>query len=282
MFVAWSGKGSRALAEALHGWLPSVLQSVETFLSAEDIDKGARWMTEISKELDDSGYGVLCVTRENASSEWLNFEAGALSKAFATGKAAPVLVDLQPTDVTGPLAMFQAVTLTQQDMLALVRSINGACQEPLDEARLSAAFDRWWPVLEERLEALRDVAPDRPPANRDTGEMVVEMLGIMRGVQRDVSSLVVQQMEDEERDATPLVVWKPTKAQLASARFHEGQRAAHPRYGEGTILKSTMTRGGEEVVIKFDAGQGVKIFAVADATLIPLDTSPPSEAVAHE
>lgn len=280
VFLAWSGKASRALAEAFHEWLPSVLQSVETFLSAEDIDKGARWVTEIAKELDDSGYGVLCVTRENASSEWLNFEAGALSKAFASGKAAPVLVDLKPTDVTGPLAMFQAVTLTKQDMQGLVRSINAACQVPLDEARVSAAFEQWWPVLEQRLEAVMGIAPDVPAAKRDTGEMIEEMLGIVRSVQRDVSNLV--QIEDEERFPESYVAWKPTQAQLAAARFREGQRAAHPRYGEGTILKSTMTRAGEEVVIKFDAGRGVKIFAVADATLVPLDPPPPSQTVVQK
>ena len=39
--------------------------------------------------------------------------------------------------------------------------------------------------------------------------------------------------------------------------------------GAGTVLKSTMTRAGEELVIKFDE-HGVKIFAVSDATLWPL------------
>ena len=277
VFLAWSGRGGRALADAFHAWLPSVLQSVQTLLSAEDIDKGARWVSEIAKELDDSGFGVLCVTRENVSSEWLNFEAGALSKAFAIGRAAPVLVDLKPTDVTGPLATFQMATLTKQDIHGLVRSINGACSEPLDEPRVSAAFEQWWPVLQQQLDGVRKVAPDGPPAKRDTGEMVEEMLGIMRSVQRDVSNLV--QIEDEERDAEPIVVWKPTKAQLASARFSEGTRARHPRYGDGTILKSTMTRAGEEVVVKFDeAGTGVKIFAVAESELAPIYTvvAPPA------
>ncbi len=46
-------------------------------------------------------------------------------------------------------------------------------------------------------------------------------------------------------------------------------RIAHPKLGEGTILKSTMTRSGEEVVIKFDTA-GVKIFAVADSAIYPL------------
>jgi DNA helicase II / ATP-dependent DNA helicase PcrA len=59
---------------------------------------------------------------------------------------------------------------------------------------------------------------------------------------------------------------RPNPVQVALQRFREGMRVGHARYGEGTILKSTMTRAGEEVVIRFDA-QGVKIFAVADAAL---------------
>jgi DNA helicase-2/ATP-dependent DNA helicase PcrA len=54
--------------------------------------------------------------------------------------------------------------------------------------------------------------------------------------------------------------------EVAPQRYHEGMRVAHPTYGMGTILKSTMTRSGEEVVIRFDEA-GVKIFAVADAQL---------------
>ncbi len=95
------------LASALYTWLPSVLQSVKPFLSSEDVDKGARWAVEVSKELEGSGYGVLCVTRENVATPWLNFEAGALSKAFDTARVVPLLLDLSPTDVVGPLTMFR-------------------------------------------------------------------------------------------------------------------------------------------------------------------------------
>jgi hypothetical protein len=41
-------------------------------------------------------------------------------------------------------------------------------------------------------------------------------------------------------------------------------RVRHRKYGVGTVLKSIMTRSGEEVTIKFDDA-GLKIFAVADA-----------------
>jgi DNA helicase II / ATP-dependent DNA helicase PcrA len=63
---------------------------------------------------------------------------------------------------------------------------------------------------------------------------------------------------------------RPNPVQLAPQRYREGMRIAHPKLGEGTILKSTMTRSGEEVVIRFDSA-GVKIFAVADSAIYPLN-----------
>jgi DNA helicase-2/ATP-dependent DNA helicase PcrA len=56
---------------------------------------------------------------------------------------------------------------------------------------------------------------------------------------------------------------------LAPQLYREGMRIRHDGYGEGTVLKSTMTRAGEELVIKFD-DHGVKIFSVGDATLWPV------------
>ena len=58
--------------------------------------------------------------------------------------------------------------------------------------------------------------------------------------------------------------------QLAPQRYRKGSRVGHPRLGEGTVLTSTMTRSGEELVIRFDAG-GVRIFSVADSAVYALD-----------
>ena len=62
---------------------------------------------------------------------------------------------------------------------------------------------------------------------------------------------------------------RPNPVVLAPQRYSAGMRVAHPKLGEGSILKSTMTRSGEEVVIKFDTA-GMKIFAVADSAIHPL------------
>ncbi len=72
------------------------------------------------------------------------------------------------------------------------------------------------------------------------------------------------------RDAVVARAVAPAPLPAAVARFATADRVEHARYGRGTILKSTMTRAGEEVVIQFDQA-GTRIFSVDDAVLRRLD-----------
>jgi hypothetical protein len=49
-------------------------------------------------------------------------------------------------------------------------------------------------------------------------------------------------------------------------RYKEGQRVKHSSFGEGVVIKSTLTRTDEELVVKFDRA-GLKILS---GTLAPL------------
>lgn len=81
VFISWSGDYSGKIAIALREWLPSVIQSLEQpYVSSEDIAKGSRWNAEVTKELENSCFGIICLTPENLIAPWLHFEAGALSK----------------------------------------------------------------------------------------------------------------------------------------------------------------------------------------------------------
>ena len=74
VFISWSGTKSNKIAMIFRQWLPSVIQSLVPYVSSEDIDKGARWSTDIATELEDSTFGILCVTKENLNAPWLCFE----------------------------------------------------------------------------------------------------------------------------------------------------------------------------------------------------------------
>ncbi len=91
VFISWSGKRSNALAVALKGWLPLILQYVKPWVSEKDISAGDRWARAIAGELETSNFGILCVTPENLRSEWILFEAGALSKSMLDAKVIPLL-----------------------------------------------------------------------------------------------------------------------------------------------------------------------------------------------
>lgn len=156
IFISWSGDLSHKVALVFKEWLPSVIQSVEAYVSSEDIDKGARWSSDISKALEESFFGVLCITKDNIDAPWINFEAGALSKSFEKSKISPFLFGLNRTELQGPLLQFQSTINDKEDIKKLVSSINKSCAEVcLEDARFDKVFDVWWPELHEKLSNLK-------------------------------------------------------------------------------------------------------------------------------
>src|SRR5690348_1592127 len=111
VFVSWSGPSAKAVADALRTWLPTILQSLDVFVSSKDIGKGARWRAEVDSQLALAHFGVVCLTPENIEAPWIHFESGALAKALESGSSEPplftYLIGLRPTDIKGPLAEFQ-------------------------------------------------------------------------------------------------------------------------------------------------------------------------------
>ena len=49
-------------------------------------------------------------------------------------------------------------------------------------------------------------------------------------------------------------------------RYAAGQRVSHKSFGVGTVVKSTMTRSDEELIVRFD-GVGIKILSASIAPL---------------
>jgi len=103
--------------------------------------------------------GVLCLTRENLSSPWMLFEAGAISKALQASRVIPLFHGLTPVDLPSPLSQFQVIITERNGKQSLVQAVNSACEQSLPDNQLNRTFEVWWPMLFERLSD----APEKKP-----------------------------------------------------------------------------------------------------------------------
>jgi hypothetical protein len=104
VFISWSGTVARQVATVWRELIPEISDVVTPFMSEEDIGAGDRSLNTIAEELKGTTFGIIVVTQENQGTEWLNYEAGALSKGVGdqTVRVAPCLVDFSAKgDVTG-------------------------------------------------------------------------------------------------------------------------------------------------------------------------------------
>jgi hypothetical protein len=187
VFISWSGDKSRDVALALRDWLPGVINSVEPFVSAKDIYAGSRWQMDIATELDTTNFGIVCVTKDNQLSPWLNFEAGALAKAVDSSRVVPLAIDLKSSDVELPLGQFQAQPATKQGISDILTSINSACDPSLAEDLLKRAFVVWWPDLERQLEEIDQRSVPSGAPTRSERELLEETLNTVRSLARNIS-----------------------------------------------------------------------------------------------
>jgi len=186
VFLSWSGLRSKAVAESLRDWLPFVIQAVQPWISASDIDKGTRWGAEVAAQLQEVRVGIVCLTADNLKAPWLLFETGALSKTLEETFVCPYLLDIDPTDLTGPFAQFQATKAQKDDTKELLRTINKALgDDALDEKRLDKQFEKWWPDLDESLRKI-PATVEEPQPKRDEREMLEELLLSVRALRLEL------------------------------------------------------------------------------------------------
>lgn len=188
VFLSWSGTLSHKVALVFREWLPSVIQALAPYVSSEDIDKGARWSTDIARELSDSTFGILCVTRDNINAPWLMFEAGALSKTMDKSFVSPFLFDMKRSEVDGPILQFQSTIFDREDLRKLLTTMNKALDaDRLTDGQLNKTFDVWYPSLESELKKLIGVVSDETDVEHARGlqapktqEILEEVLELSR------------------------------------------------------------------------------------------------------
>jgi hypothetical protein len=116
-------------------------------------------------------------------------------------QACPYLLDLEPTDLKGPMAQLQAKRANREGTLELVRDINKALgEEKLESETLLKVFDRSWKEIEEKFASIPPV--QMPEPKREVDDMVREILDIVRKDRRN--RVVVKRIDPRPaRDIPP-------------------------------------------------------------------------------
>ena len=242
VFISWSGGRSHKVATALRDWMQNVIQAIEPYVSSEDIQKGARWSSDVAQELQDSTFGILCVTKDNLTAPWLLFEAGALSKTIETSSVVPFLFDIKPSDLTGsPLLQFQATDCTKDDLKKLLQTLNNVCgAQGLTESRLDSAFEHWYPDLEAELNKIKSETSDKteeaPNVDvAESSEILEEILDVSRTNQRLLRNPDVKTFESIEILASKIDDFTAQTGKVLDIERRRIGRKIHPMMIEEMI-----------------------------------------------
>lgn len=157
-------------------------------MSDDDVQAGERWANSVATELQNCNVGIVCVTSENLTSEWLHFEAGALSKSINDGAVITALLDLDIKDVAGPLTQFQMKKLDKGGVLDIARAINSHSGGRLDEANLANVVTGLWGVLEERFQQIPD-AGTSTKQTRSRTDVLEDVVMNVRGLRHQIDEL---------------------------------------------------------------------------------------------
>ncbi|MBI3757795.1 MAG: toll/interleukin-1 receptor domain-containing protein [Deltaproteobacteria bacterium] len=184
VFLGWSGDRSKAVADALHAWIPRVLQSVKPWFSEQDINAGTEWDNVLSEGINQSSIGILCITPECQVSPWLLFEAGVLAKKVDNEQLViPYLIDMKKGDLKPPLSRFQMVEADEAGTFKMIESINKVLgKDQISDEILKETFSLFWKKLDNQLAQLSTPVVQSP--RREPGEKIDELLELVRSATR--------------------------------------------------------------------------------------------------
>lgn len=169
IFISWAGPRSRTLGTCMQSWIGELMKNDEIFHS-DDIPKGSGWYGALNSALRNCDVGIFCITPESLRSQWMLFEAGALSSQI--GDRPGMFAYLYGiSEFTGPLSHFQATHFDRADTLKFVESLSRTSSTPRNS--ILKAFDKTWPKFEAKVlrlmaRPIEDVLPNFPKLFEDS------------------------------------------------------------------------------------------------------------------
>ncbi|MCL2088868.1 MAG: toll/interleukin-1 receptor domain-containing protein [Oscillospiraceae bacterium] len=162
IFISWSKTKSKRIAYAIKDFLEGLFHDkIETWLSDENIQTGARPTAAIRDALKNYDKGIFCVLRENYESPWIMYEAGAISTHEHCDNENsddcviwPILFEPIQTErlFANPLYQFQFVNFDKEKMYKLAKEINNNVKAFKDIATLEKQFGFYWNELNSRVD----------------------------------------------------------------------------------------------------------------------------------
>jgi hypothetical protein len=157
IFLSWSGEQAHLVAKALYEFLQDINQSFEVWMSETEIKAGMRWAYELAKGLEDTNFGIICITAESIDSHWLLCEAGAISKSVLNSRVCPYLIDIVQDELEGPLSQFQSKNTSKDSTWELILAINEIAEDAkLEESRLRRYFEQNWPDFNSKITCAKE------------------------------------------------------------------------------------------------------------------------------
>lgn len=214
VFISWSGERSKAIAELLDEWLQCVLQTIDPWISTQDINKGTLWNNEINNQLKGINTGIICLTMGNKNAPWILFETGALAKGISSNRVCTFLIDLQTQDISDPLAQFNHTLPTKDDMFKLLITLNEGIEKPLKEKILKGVFETYWDQFEQKFNKILLETQEQASGIPETSDkdILTEILSSVRNVEKRVRFL-----ESNNRDDSNQNIKQPKWTELASS-----------------------------------------------------------------
>jgi hypothetical protein len=135
----------------------------------------------------------------NLSSEWILFEAGALSKSMLDAKVIPLLFGLELGDLSGPLSQFQALKIDQKGIMDVITAINAVSETKASETTINQLVPAIWSQLQQKIDSI----PGKAPAGkhiRPNGEILEELVSQVRGLGARMSERDIDIMDRDPKN----------------------------------------------------------------------------------
>jgi hypothetical protein len=211
VFISQSGPKSLALGQAMQTFVRRLIPGAEPWLSPTGIEKGTRWISELTESLEEATAGLICLTPHNLTAPWILFEAGVLSHDRSR-RVWTFLLDVRNEQVGPQMGQFQATGTTRDDVLLMMKSMNERiATAPRTEGDLEYTFNLMWPELAQRIQEIQAMPAEGDAVVRPVGEMVGELLGTVREIGR-------QSNQDSWRIAKTLAMLGQTYRQLFNSK----------------------------------------------------------------